>query len=119
MLSSAAHLKQLGVTQAHWHNIHQLQSLRSFTAASLAPKAVSKQAAEAAQQPQHVADDMLEAVAEAPMAAYIHLPFCKHKCFYCDFPVEAVGLNVDKTREWSKAVQLNSTPAQGSHAKQQ
>lgn len=27
-------------------------------------------------------------------AAYIHLPFCKRKCFYCDFPVEALGRNI-------------------------
>lgn len=26
-----------------------------------------------------------------PTSAYVHLPFCVKKCFYCDFPVRALG----------------------------
>lgn len=41
-----------------------------------------------------------EGVWPAPVGAYIHLPFCKKKCLYCDFPVIAVGMNdkVDKVQ---------------------
>lgn len=30
-------------------------------------------------------------VGERPKSAYIHIPFCRSRCFYCDFPVFVVG----------------------------
>lgn len=26
-----------------------------------------------------------------PVAAYVHIPFCRRRCFYCDFPISVIG----------------------------
>lgn len=30
-----------------------------------------------------------------PESAYLHIPFCRRRCFYCDFPISVVGNGAD------------------------
>ena len=34
----------------------------------------------------------------APRSAYIHIPFCRRRCYYCDFPITVVGDRADTDR---------------------
>lgn len=35
--------------------------------------------------------DSAPALALRPQAAYVHIPFCRRRCFYCDFPIQVTG----------------------------
>ncbi|MGK7934492.1 MAG: radical SAM family heme chaperone HemW [Xenococcaceae cyanobacterium] len=34
-----------------------------------------------------------------PTAAYIHIPFCRRRCYYCDFPISVLGNGVSNSTQ--------------------
>jgi oxygen-independent coproporphyrinogen-3 oxidase len=53
-----------------------------------------------------------------PRSAYLHLPFCHRRCFYCDFPVVPLGDRADGERSASIAAYLELLLAEIAHAPQ-
>lgn len=56
-----------------------------------------------------------------PQAAYVHIPFCRRRCYYCDFPISVLGDRTDAST--SSAVEeyvgvlceeIETTPVLGS-----
>ncbi len=47
-----------------------------------------------------------------PRAAYVHLPFCLRRCFYCDFPVVPLGDQADGSRNAAIPLYLQDLQAE-------
>ncbi len=55
-----------------------------------------------------------------PVAAYLHIPFCRRRCFYCDFPISVIGDRRDGSNSLGVQTyvdqlcrEIAATPSQG------
>jgi oxygen-independent coproporphyrinogen-3 oxidase len=56
--------------------------------------------------------NVASAPAAGPRSAYLHIPFCHRRCFYCDFPVVPLGDRADAERSASIPAYLGQLTAE-------
>jgi coproporphyrinogen III oxidase-like Fe-S oxidoreductase len=57
--------------------------------------------------------DPVESGAAAGFGVYLHVPFCHHRCGYCDFATDAVGDRDDADARFGRYVRALTTDLAG------